>query len=79
MACRVGFMIMELVSGLSLANHSDSGSFRWPAHCSAKMDSSERDSGRLAGHMNWRLTPFDFSQVLPVGGSFRVPYQGLLL
>ena len=58
-----GFMVMRLVFGLSLANHSDSGSFLVaPRHNSAKMDSSEMDSGRLVGHMDWHpLFPFDHS------------------
>ena len=51
MAHSLQFIVMELVSGLSLANHSDSGSFLMVYH-SAKMDSSEKDSGRLVGHMN---------------------------
>ena len=41
-----GFMVMGLVSGLSLANHSDSESFWWCTPCSAKMDAREKDSGR---------------------------------
>ena len=40
-----GFMVMGLVSGLSLANHSDSESFL-VVPCSAKMDASKKDSGR---------------------------------
>ena len=36
-----GFMMMGLVSGLSLANHS-----WWYMPCSAKMDASEKDSGK---------------------------------
>ena len=40
-----GFMVMRLVSGWSLANHSNSGSFL-VTHASAKMDASERDSGK---------------------------------
>ena len=40
-----GFMVMGLVSGLSLANHSDSESFL-VVPCSAKMDAREKDSGR---------------------------------
>ena len=51
------FMVMTLVSGLSLANHSDSGSLlvvvTW--HCSAKTDSRKEDSGRLVGHMDRHL------------------------
>ena len=41
-----GFMVMGLVSGLSLANHSDSESFLVVQPCSAKMDAREKDSGR---------------------------------
>ena len=37
-----GFMVMGLVSELSLANHSDSGSFLVVPSCSA----SKKDSGR---------------------------------
>ena len=55
---------MELVSGLSLANH-----LAWPtfgltqcpvwqcAHFSTKMDSSEKDSGWLVEFMDWHLLP----------------------
>ena len=35
----LGFIVMVIFSGLSLANHSDSGSFMVATHCSAKMDS----------------------------------------
>ena len=52
-----GLGVMRLVSRLSLANHSDSGSLlvvlTW--HCSAKTDSRKEDSGRLVGHMDRRL------------------------
>ena len=45
------------------------------AHCSAKMDSREKDLGRLVGHMGWSLfSPFDLSWILPVGGSLLDPY-----
>ena len=43
--CDLGFMVMGLVSWLSLANHSDRTSW-WCTHCSAKMDTSKKDSGR---------------------------------
>ena len=53
---------MGLVSGLSLANYSDSRSFLGHTHYSAKMDSKEKDAGRLVGHMGWHLlSPFDLS------------------
>ena len=56
-----GFMVMGLVSRLSLANHSDPGSsFLVAQHHSAKMDSSQNNSGRLVGHRDWTLlSPFD--------------------
>ena len=41
-----GFMVMGFVSGLSLANHSDSESSWWCTPCSAKMDARGKDSGR---------------------------------
>ena len=40
------FMVMGLVSGLSLANHSDSESFLVVQPCSAKIEAREKDSGR---------------------------------
>ena len=51
----LGFMVMQFISGLSLARHSDSASFLVGAHPSAQMDASEEDSGGLVGHMGWRL------------------------
>ena len=57
-----GYRAMGLVSGFSLAHRSDLGSFLWHTHRSVKMDSSEKDSGRLVGHMDGRLlSPFDLS------------------
>ena len=56
------FMVIGLVSGLSLANHSDSGCFLVARALLIKMDSSEKDSGRLVGHMDWGLlSPFDLT------------------
>ena len=47
----------------------------WYMHYSAKMDSSEKDSGRLAGHEDWcLLSSFEVSQILQVGGSLLVLY-----
>ena len=64
-----GFMVMRLVSRLSLADCSS----WWCAHRLAKIDSSEEDSGRSVGHTDWHLlSPFDFSQILPVSGSLLV-------
>ena len=42
-------------------------------HHLAKVDSSEEDSGKSVGHIGWHLlSPFDFSQILPVSGSLLV-------
>ena len=49
-----GFMVMGLVSELSLANHSDSESFLVVPSCSAKMDASTKDSGRWLVLDTWR-------------------------
>ena len=45
-----GFIVIGLVSRLSLVNHS-----WWCSHRSAKMDSNQKDSGRLVGRMDWSL------------------------
>ena len=42
----LGFMVMGLVSWLSLGNHSDTESFLVGMACSAKMDAGDKDSGR---------------------------------
>ena len=42
----LGFMVMGLVSGLSLANHSVKSPSWWCTPCSAKMNARE-DSGRM--------------------------------
>ena len=52
------------------------GPFWWCAHNSVKMDSTEMDSGRLVGHMDWPLLSFfDLSQIIPVGGSLLVSHS----
>ena len=40
--CSLGFMVMGLVSGLSLANHSDSESFLW-VHALFSQDGCQRE------------------------------------
>ena len=62
--------MMGLVSGLSLANHSDSESFLVVQPRSDKMDAREKDSGRW---LDIWVSPFDLSQTLLVGGSLLVP------
>ena len=41
----LGFTVMGLVSGLSLANHLIQSPSWWCMHCSGKMDPSEKHSG----------------------------------
>ena len=59
---------MELVSRLSLANHSDSGSFL----CLARIVASKNNSGRWKDM--WCLL-FDLSRTLLIGGGLLVPYS----
>ena len=61
---------MGLVSGLSLANHSDSESFL-VVHALFSQDGCQREGF-------WEVvrpvvSPFDLSQTLPVGGGLLVP------
>ena len=63
-------MVMGLVSGLSLANHSDSESFL-VVHALFSQDGCQREGfwevvGRVA-------SPFDLSRTLLVGGGLLVP------
>ena len=63
-------MLMGLVSGLSLANHSDSESFL-VVHALFSQDGCQREGfwevvGRVA-------SPFDLSRTLLVGGGLLVP------
>ena len=63
-------MVMGLVSALSLANHSDSGSFL-VAHTLLSKDGCQQEGfSVVVGHV---VVPFDFSQTFPVGGGFLVP------
>ena len=57
----LAFMVIGLISELSLNSHSDSGSFLVALHCSAKMDATEK----VVGHVMFLL---DLSQTLLVGG-----------
>ena len=51
-----GFMVMGLVSGLSLANHLTPSPAWWCMPCSAKMDAREKDSGRWSDRWCLLLT-----------------------
>ena len=64
----LGFMMMGLVSGLSLANHSDSESFL-VAHASLSQDGCLRGFWEVARHV---VSPFDLFQTLLVGGGLLV-------
>ena len=65
----LGFMMMELVSRLSLANHSDSESFL-VVHALFSQDGCQRGFWEVVGQV---VSPFDFSQTLLVGGGLLVP------
>ena len=65
-----GFMVMGLVSGLSLVNHCDSESFL-VVHALFSQDGCQREGfwevvGQVVSH-------FDLFQTLPVGGGLLVP------
>ena len=63
-----GFMVMGLVSGLSLASHSDSESF--PVVLGASQDGCQREGfWEVVGPV---VSPFDLSRTLPVGGGLLV-------
>ena len=60
---------MGLVSGLSLANHSDSESFL-VVHALFSQDGCQRERfWEVVGHV---VSPFDLSRTLPVGGGLFV-------
>ena len=63
---------MGLVSGLSLASHSDSGSFL-VAYASLSQDGCQREGfWEALGHM---VSPVDLSRTLLVGGGLLVPFS----
>ena len=63
-------MVMELVSGLSLANHSDSASFL-VVHALFNLDGCQREGfWEVSGQV---VSPFNLSPTLPVGGGLLVP------
>lgn len=65
-----GFMVMGLVSRLSLANHFDSDSFL-VVHVLFSQDGCQREGfWEVVRHV---VSPFDLSQALQVGGGLLVP------
>ena len=66
----LGFMVMGLVSGLYLANRSDSESFLM-VHALFSQDGCQREGfWEVVRHV---VSPFDLSRTLPVGGGVLVP------
>ena len=66
------FMVMGLVSRLSLANHADSGSFLM-VHSLFSQDGCQQEGfWELVGHV---VSPFDLSRTLLVGGGLLVPFS----
>ena len=61
--------MVGLVSGLSLASHSDSESFL-VVHALFSQDGCQQRFWEVAGHV---VSPFDLSRILPVGGGLLVP------
>ena len=65
-------MVMGLVSGWSLANHSNSESFL-VAHASLSQDGCwQKGFWEVDGHV---VSPFDLSRTFPVGSGLLVPYS----
>ena len=64
-----GFMVMGLVSRLSLVNHSDSGSFL-VVHTVLRQDGCQRE--RFWEVEEHGASPFELSHTLPVGGDLLV-------
>ena len=66
------FMVMGLVSGLSLDNHSASESFL-VVHTLFSQDGCQREGfWEVVGP---GVSPLDLSRALPVGGGLLVPYS----
>ena len=64
-----GFMVMGLVSRLSLANHSNTESFP-VGHALFSQDGCQRGFWKVVEYV---VSPLDLSQTLPVGGGLLVP------
>ena len=66
----LGFMVMGLVSRLSLANHSDSESFLVVQALCSQYGCQREGFWEVVGYV---VSPFDLSQTLLVGGGLLVP------
>ena len=67
-----GFMVMGLVFGWSLANHSGSGSFL-VVRASLSQDGFQRGGFWEVGRTYGLASPFDLSRILQAGGGLLVP------
>ena len=74
MACSLSFMVMGLVSRLSLANHSNSESFL-AVHALALFGQDRCQREGFWEVVRQVVSPFDLSQTLLVGGDLLVPYS----
>ena len=74
----LGFMVRGFVSRLSVADPSDSGSFLVAPSSLSQQGVQQRRFWELVGY---RVSPSDFSQILPVGGwkNTNQPSYGYLL
>ena len=66
------FMVIGLVSGLSLANHSGSESFLVVQDLFSQDGCQQEGLWEVVRHV---VSPFDLSRTLPVGGGLLVPYS----
>ena len=73
-----GFIVMGLVSGLSLPIILTQSPSWWRTHRSVKMDASERDSGKWTDTRCLLLTLLELFWLV-VAYQFCIPYQDLLL
>ena len=74
----LGFMVMGLVSWLSLVNHSDSGSFLVVLTLLSQGGFQWGGFWEVSRTYGWHLLyPFDPSQILLVGGSLLIPYSSV--
>ena len=65
-----GFVAMGLVSGSSLATHSDSGPFLVVHVLLSQHRCQQGGFWEVVGHV---MSPFDLSRILPVSGGSLVP------
>ena len=72
MACISGFMVIGLVSRLSLTDHYDSGSFLVMYALLSQDGCQQEGFWEVKGHV---MSPFDLSRIILVGSGLLVPYS----